>query len=85
LSSSPTVITPRAKNRIREIFPKTTLPMTGENRRFRFGQFGYGKYVYMPELMQEIRETLLGKTRESSPKCKSTTWSDHKCFYLPGR
>lgn len=39
--------TNRAKNRILEIFPETTLPMeeTGP-RQFKFGQFGYGKYVY---------------------------------------
>ena len=39
----------RAKNRITEIFPETTLPMDEATRSFKYGQFGYGKYVYPKE------------------------------------
>ncbi len=46
----------KAKNRILEIFPKTTLPMKEEDRKFKYGQFGYGKYVYQKEEMQEIKD-----------------------------
>ncbi|POO84749.1 spore photoproduct lyase, partial [Clostridium sp. 3-3] len=35
--------TTKAKNRILEIFPETTLPMNDEDRKFKYGQFGYGK------------------------------------------
>ncbi|MHB1126992.1 MAG: spore photoproduct lyase [Bacillota bacterium] len=35
-----------AKKRILDIFPGTALPMQEESRVFKFGQFGYGKYVY---------------------------------------
>lgn len=45
-----------AKNRILEIFPDTQLPMTDEERKFKYGQFGYGKYVYDKEVMSEIKE-----------------------------
>jgi spore photoproduct lyase len=45
-----------AKNRILEIFPETMLPMNEEERKFKFGQFGYGKYVYPKESMEEIKE-----------------------------
>jgi spore photoproduct lyase len=45
-----------AKNRINEIFPQTELPMEDEERKFKFGQFGYGKYVYPKESMEEIKE-----------------------------
>lgn len=38
--------TTKAKNRIMYIFPETTLPMEDEERKFKYGQFGYGKYVY---------------------------------------
>jgi len=39
--------TTRAKKRIAEVFPESTLPMDeGQSRQFKFGQFGYGKYVY---------------------------------------
>ncbi|HEX2924934.1 MAG TPA: spore photoproduct lyase [Ruminiclostridium sp.] len=48
--------TQRAKNRILGIFPETTLDMSDENRQFKFGQFGYGKYVYPKESLQEVKE-----------------------------
>ncbi|GAA0715477.1 spore photoproduct lyase [Paraclostridium ghonii] len=48
--------TSKAKNRIIEIFPETTLPMNDENRKFKYGQFGYGKYVYTKEQLSEMKE-----------------------------
>lgn len=45
----------KAKNRILEIFPETTLPMNEDERKFKYGQFGYGKYVYTKEDMEEIK------------------------------
>ena len=45
-----------AKNRILQVFPETTLPMTEEERQFKYGQFGYGKYVYPKETMAEIKD-----------------------------
>ena len=45
-----------AKNRILEVFPETTLPMNEEERQFKYGQFGYGKYVYPKEDMNSIKE-----------------------------
>ncbi|MEW6725693.1 MAG: spore photoproduct lyase [Bacillota bacterium] len=48
--------TERAKSTILEVFPKTTLPMDPADRQYKRGQFGYGKYVYPRELMQETRE-----------------------------
>lgn len=41
--------TKRAKENIMSIFPKTILPMEEEFRAFKYGQFGYGKYVYEKE------------------------------------
>lgn len=38
--------TKRAKENILSVFPKTSLPMEEELRKFKFGQFGYGKYIY---------------------------------------
>lgn len=48
--------TTQAKNRILQIFPDTTLPMDDEARKFKFGQFGYGKYVYPKEDLASIKE-----------------------------
>lgn len=47
--------TASAKKRILEVFPDTTLPLEEEERKYRFGQFGYGKYVYPKETMEEIK------------------------------
>ena len=46
--------TKRAKNNILEIFPNTSLPMDESSRKFKFGQFGYGKYIYPPESFKEM-------------------------------
>lgn len=47
--------TPKAKNTILEVFPKTELPMNDEERTYKYGQFGYGKYVYNKENINEIK------------------------------
>ena len=52
--------TARAKTNILDIFPETALPLEESERKFRFGQFGYGKYVYSPEVMAELREGMTG-------------------------
>ncbi|MEW5785611.1 MAG: spore photoproduct lyase [Bacillota bacterium] len=43
----------RAKQNISEIFPDAALDMETERRQFRYGQFGYGKYVYTKDMMKE--------------------------------
>lgn len=48
--------TTRAKNIIQEVFPETTLPMTDEDRTYKYGQFGYGKFVYTKEQLGEMKE-----------------------------
>ncbi len=47
--------TPRAKESIQKIFPATTLDMDETARKFKFGQFGYGKYVYSKEQYDELK------------------------------
>lgn len=46
--------TARAKKRILEIFPGSSLPMDENDRKFKYGQFGYGKYVYPKEIMDQM-------------------------------
>lgn len=46
--------TPRAKQIISEIYPENHLPMEDEERSYRFGQFGYGKYVYPKDSLADI-------------------------------
>lgn len=47
--------TPRAKNIIMEVFPENTLPMEDEKRKYKYGQFGYGKFVYTKEELQDMK------------------------------
>lgn len=48
--------TQSAKKRILEVFPDTTLPMEESERKFKYGQFGYGKYIYPKETLEEMEE-----------------------------
>lgn len=48
--------TSRAKGVITNIFPETKLDMEDSKRKFKMGQFGYGKYVYEKDKINEARE-----------------------------
>ncbi len=47
--------TSRAKRNILSVFPNACLPMDESERRLVYGQFGYTKYLYPKETMEEIR------------------------------
>jgi len=46
----------RARSNIREFFPQTDLPMDESQRRFQYGQFGYGKYLYPRHDWEKARD-----------------------------
>lgn len=48
--------TTKAKNTILRVFPETTLPMNDEERKYKYGQFGYGKFVYTKEQLQDMKD-----------------------------
>jgi spore photoproduct lyase len=48
--------TTRAKNIISDVFPNNQLPMKDEARIYKFGQFGYGKFVYGKQEIENIKE-----------------------------
>lgn len=56
--------TTRAKNVINEVFPDNTLPMNDEERKYKYGQFGYGKYVYTKEQLEEVKVFFRDKINE---------------------
>lgn len=60
--------TSRAKNIIFEVFPDTTLPMNDEERTFKYGQFGYGKYVYSKDQIHEIKDFFTSEINNIFPK-----------------
>lgn len=62
--------TPKAKKIILDVFPETGLPMDEAQRKFKFGQFGYGKYVYKPEDMAQLKSFLTGMVQTHLPAAK---------------
>ncbi|MFW6237869.1 MAG: spore photoproduct lyase [Halanaerobiales bacterium] len=62
--------TERAKNVIEKAYPNTELPMNEEERRFKYGQFGYGKYIYPPEKMEEIKDHLESTINKHFPEAE---------------
>ncbi|MGE5629630.1 MAG: spore photoproduct lyase [Caulobacteraceae bacterium] len=59
--------TTRAKQNINEIFPGNDIPMNEEERRFKYGQFGYGKYVYKNEELAEMEDFFRSNIMEIFP------------------
>ncbi len=60
----------RGKSNINAIFPGSGLPLAEEERRFKFGQFGYGKYLYQPADMKEAEEFFKDRLAEIFPAGK---------------
>jgi spore photoproduct lyase len=60
--------TAKAKTVISQAYPDNTLPMDESNRQFRWGQFGYGKYVYPKEAMSELRSFLTDEISQRFPQ-----------------
>lgn len=47
--------TQKAKENILSVFPKSLLPMQEDMRKFKYGQFGYGKYIYMDQELSDMK------------------------------
>jgi spore photoproduct lyase len=62
--------TARAKEMILSLNPESTLPMVDEERQFKYGQFGYGKYVYPQTLREALKGFLTEAIQEAMPKAK---------------
>jgi len=62
--------TTKAKNRILQVFPETTLPMDEENRSYKYGQFGYGKYVYDKGHINDMKEFFMETITKYLPESK---------------
>ncbi len=62
--------TPRAKKAILSVFPATTLPMDEAGRRWKMGQFGYGKYLYQPDKLAEARRFFEGEVGRLFPRSR---------------
>ncbi|MTH53131.1 spore photoproduct lyase [Bacillus mangrovi] len=47
-----------AKRVIEKNYPKTKLEMSEDERRYKWGRYGIGKYIYQKDEEQELRDTL---------------------------
>ena len=59
--------TSKAKANILEVFPNSFLPMEEGERKFKYGQFGYGKYIYQPEELMEMKEFFHEQAKDYFP------------------
>ncbi len=62
--------TKRAKTNIAAVFPETSLPMDEEERKYKFGQFGYGKYIYHADTMRTIGDFMREQVNTYFPAAK---------------
>jgi len=60
--------TERAKKVIEKAYPNTELPMNEEVRDFKYGQFGYGKYVYPAKTMKKTENFFREKINKYLPE-----------------
>ena len=60
--------TKRARQNILERNPASTLPLREAERRFKYGQFGYGKYLYPEDVYTELREFFTASINEHFPR-----------------
>ncbi len=54
----------KAKDIILALHPDTELPLDESDRKFKYGQFGYGKYVYPKEKIKTMEEFFQNKVAE---------------------
>lgn len=59
----------RARTLVNEVFPKNQLPMDEKNgRQFKYGQFGYGKYVYDLQRLDKMKSFFSCRLGEMFPQ-----------------
>ncbi|MGO4494674.1 spore photoproduct lyase [Paenibacillus sp. 2RAB27] len=62
--------TKTAKNIIEKRYPKTKLEMDEEKRKYKWGKYGKGKYVYKDEQATALREYITEQIFEKFPQAK---------------
>ena len=62
--------TKRAKSNILALFPGTTLPLEESDRKYKYGQFGYGKYIYQEQAMNQMKNYMTATVAKYFPQAK---------------
>ncbi|MFD1018721.1 spore photoproduct lyase [Thalassobacillus hwangdonensis] len=56
-----------AKRVIEKNYPKTKLEMNEEERKYKWGRYGIGKYVYETDVQERLKETISAYAKEFFP------------------
>ncbi|WP_347568856.1 spore photoproduct lyase [Evansella sp. AB-P1] len=59
-----------AKRVIQKNYPMTKLELDEEKRKYKWGKYGIGKYVYQIEQQEELKDTLYSYMNKYFPKAK---------------
>lgn len=59
-----------AKRVIQKNYPMTKLELNEEERKYKWGRYGIGKYVYQTEQQEDIKEHLFGYMKKFFPHAK---------------
>lgn len=62
--------TTRAKKVILERFPDTKLEMEEDERKLKWGKYGYGKYLYPPEQLATLKDWFTAEIKERFPQAE---------------
>ncbi|TWI55970.1 spore photoproduct lyase [Halalkalibacter nanhaiisediminis] len=62
--------TKTAKNIIQKRYPKTKLEMNEDERKYKWGRYGRGKYIYKDEEAGELKETIQSYIDRFFPEAK---------------
>lgn len=62
--------TARAKKIINERFPHTKLEMNEATRKYKWGRYGYGKYLYPPEKLEKLKNFMFHEIHNFFPLAK---------------
>lgn len=62
--------TKKAKSVIMKRYPKTKLRMDEEERKYKWGKYGIGKYIYQDDEANELKETIENYVKKFFPQAK---------------
>lgn len=62
--------TARAKKIILERFPQTKLEMEESTRKYKWGKYGYGKYLYPPEKLEQLKSFFFNEINRVFPRAQ---------------
>ena len=62
--------TARAKKIILKRFPQTKLEMDESTRKYKWGKYGYGKYLYPPDKLEQLKSFFFSEINRIFPQAQ---------------